>query len=367
MVKMEKKINESLANELLPAIYLTGVNRDQRINGNQTPTLLRLEDDDRVYRSEVINPPSKIDIQEPKEPKRHQTAPPSSSQARGEQIGRERVLFTSSKLQDHLLGMRYCDETELLSLLLAQGLVHRVRTIQVEVGPLGGDSFKVTLNMADATVKAAKEEIERIQGTEQTLQELYKVAVRADGRAVREDDAEPEALDDDSTELKDGEVLALAVTGTISIRVVDGPSRGSHIQNETLFKVKMTSRMEELFNAYAERKEVSVGFFRFSLDGQRINGDQTVGSLDFDEQALMDGKLTLEVTVATITIRVRDPVVAHANPYGEPLDHQPLADTYFKVSGLHLYTFSNLCVLPLCILGSYPPSYIRWIVSYRYA
>jgi hypothetical protein len=41
-------------------------------------------------------------------------------------------------------------------------------------------------------------------------QELYKVATHADGRAVREDDAEPELLED-STALEDGEMVTLAV------------------------------------------------------------------------------------------------------------------------------------------------------------
>jgi hypothetical protein len=37
------------------------------------------------------------------------------------------------------------------------------------------------------------------------------VATKADGGAVREDDAEPEPLDNDDMELKDREVLAIAV------------------------------------------------------------------------------------------------------------------------------------------------------------
>jgi hypothetical protein len=37
------------------------------------------------------------------------------------------------------------------------------------------------------------------------------VAEREDGLAVREDDAEPEPLEDESMELGDGDVLALAV------------------------------------------------------------------------------------------------------------------------------------------------------------
>jgi hypothetical protein len=40
---------------------------------------------------------------------------------------------------------------------------------------------------------------------------LYRVAVRADGGAVREDDAEAEPLDDDDALLGDGEVVAMAV------------------------------------------------------------------------------------------------------------------------------------------------------------
>jgi hypothetical protein len=87
-------------------------------------------------------------------------------------------------------------------LLLARGLIRRVRTIQIEVRPLGGDSLKVPL---DASLKLlwavgeAKVEIARSQGTTEARQELYKVAERADGLAVREDDAEPEPLYDDST------------------------------------------------------------------------------------------------------------------------------------------------------------------------
>jgi hypothetical protein len=39
-----------------------------------------------------------------------------------------------------------CDEADLLGLLLAHSIVRHVRTIEVEVRPLGGDSFKVALD-----------------------------------------------------------------------------------------------------------------------------------------------------------------------------------------------------------------------------
>jgi hypothetical protein len=109
------------------------------------------------------------------------------------------------------LGRKFVDETELLPLMLAHGLIRRVRTFLIEVRPLGGDSLKVTLDAAKPTVGEAKAEIARTQGTAESRQVLYRVAERADGLAVREDDAEPELLDDQNIELEDGDVVALAV------------------------------------------------------------------------------------------------------------------------------------------------------------
>jgi hypothetical protein len=86
-----------------------------------------------------------------------------------------------------------------------------VRTIQIEVRPLGGDSLKVTLDASKPTVGELKAEIARSQGTAEILQELYNVVMRADGRATREDDAEPELLDDAAMVLGEGAVVTLAV------------------------------------------------------------------------------------------------------------------------------------------------------------
>jgi hypothetical protein len=76
---------------------------------------------------------------------------------------------------------------------------------------LGGDSLKVTLEASKPTVGEAKAEIARSQGIAAACQELYRVAERSDGLAVREDDAEPEPLDDESMALGDGDVIAMAV------------------------------------------------------------------------------------------------------------------------------------------------------------
>jgi hypothetical protein len=127
--------------------------------------------------------------------------------------GRDQLLISSPNLQTRL-GRKFVDETELLPLLLAHGLVTRVRTIQIHVRPLGGDSFKVALEASKPTVGEAKVEIARSQGTAEECQDLYRVAERADGSAVCEDDAEPESLEDESMELGDGDVIAMAVKVT---------------------------------------------------------------------------------------------------------------------------------------------------------
>jgi hypothetical protein len=124
--------------------------------------------------------------------------------------GREQLLLTSPELQTRL-GRKFIDNTELLPLLLAHGLIRRVRTFQIQIRPLGGDSFKITLDASKPTVGEAKAEIARSQGTAEARQDLYKVAERDDGLAVREDDAEPELLDDESMLLGGGEIVAMAV------------------------------------------------------------------------------------------------------------------------------------------------------------
>jgi hypothetical protein len=142
--------------------------------------------------------------------KRTRTEQPDNTQVHDLATGQNELLIACPEMQTRL-GQKYCDEAGLLPLLLAHGIVRRVRTIEVTVQPLGGDNFKIKLNATNPSVGWAKAEIARTQGTAEARQELYKVAVRADGGAVREDDAEPEALDDDTIELEDGEIVAMAV------------------------------------------------------------------------------------------------------------------------------------------------------------
>ena len=75
-------------------------------------------------------------------------------------------------------GKKYCDEAELVPLLLAHGLIRRVRTIAVEVRPLSGESFDIKLNAKAPTVGEAKEQIGRDEGTKPRSQLLCRVVCR---------------------------------------------------------------------------------------------------------------------------------------------------------------------------------------------
>jgi hypothetical protein len=132
------------------------------------------------------------------------------NQPKTEVAGREQILIRSHALET-TLGKKYINEHELLPLMLNAGLLRRVRTIDVVIRPLGGDSFKVTLDLQKPSVGEAKLEIARVTGTPESRQQLCKVTVRADGQPVREDDATPEFLEDTEQLLGSGAVIAFAV------------------------------------------------------------------------------------------------------------------------------------------------------------
>jgi small ubiquitin-related modifier len=216
--------------------------------------------------------------------KRARTELADDNQAQTELAGREQLCITSSDLQDRL-GRKYCDEAELMPLLFERGLVRRVRTIEVEVRPLGGDSFRVTLDGDKPSVEEAKAEIARTQGTKEHRQELYRVAVRADGKSVREDDAEPELLEDETMLLGAGDVVTVAVKEEDSERtiVIVVQTEGAAVRNSTYFKVKMSTRMQKLFHAYAMRYNINAGNARFLLNNVVLENDHTAMSLGMED------------------------------------------------------------------------------------
>ena len=59
--------------------------------------------------------------------------------------------------------------------------------------------------------------------------------------------------------------------GSINIRIRDQTGE------ETFFKVKLTTKLDKVFNAYSTRKGVRATDLRFLYDGQRVRGDETPG------------------------------------------------------------------------------------------
>ena len=75
---------------------------------------------------------------------------------------------------------------------------------------------------------------------------------------------------------------AAQVADSLNIRVrwADG--------EETFFKIKKSTKMNKLFNAYATRKGLPVTAMRFLLDGARVDGEQTAEDLDMEDGDQLD-------------------------------------------------------------------------------
>ena len=140
----------------------------------------------------------------------HQQQQPINNNNNNQPRGRPQLLLNTDELRKRT-GKKYCDEAELVPLLLAHGLIRRVRTIAVEVRPLSGESFDIKLDAKAPTVGEAKEQIERDEGTKPRSQLLCRVQVSSDGSNVREFDQEPEELKEDGMALVEGDVIAMGV------------------------------------------------------------------------------------------------------------------------------------------------------------
>lgn len=57
---------------------------------------------------------------------------------------------------------------------------------------------------------------------------------------------------------------------------------------ETFFKIKKTTKMQKVFDAYSSRKGVQANSLRFLLDGERIEPNQTPKMLELEDQDQID-------------------------------------------------------------------------------
>lgn len=69
---------------------------------------------------------------------------------------------------------------------------------------------------------------------------------------------------------------------SLTIRVKD------QLAQETFFKIKTTTKMEKVFKAFANMKGGLRSTFRFLLDGERINPEDTPKSLELEDQDQID-------------------------------------------------------------------------------
>jgi small ubiquitin-related modifier len=68
----------------------------------------------------------------------------------------------------------------------------------------------------------------------------------------------------------------------LTIRVRDQAS------DETFFKVKKTTKMGKLIDAYAKRKGIDVTTIRFLVDGRRVERDDTPKTLELQDEDQID-------------------------------------------------------------------------------
>lgn len=72
---------------------------------------------------------------------------------------------------------------------------------------------------------------------------------------------------------------------TITLRVKD------QSQEEMFFKVKKSTKMSKIIEAYASRKGIATNAFRFMFDGQRIQGEVTPKMLEMEDDDQIDAFL----------------------------------------------------------------------------
>lgn len=72
---------------------------------------------------------------------------------------------------------------------------------------------------------------------------------------------------------------------TITIKVKDAAG------DEMSFKVKKSTKLEKIFDAYAGRKGISAASLKFMLDGERLKGDQTPKMLELEDNDQIDAVL----------------------------------------------------------------------------
>lgn len=80
--------------------------------------------------------------------------------------------------------------------------------------------------------------------------------------------------------------------GDVKPKVGEGTTITLRVKNqagsETFFKVKPTTRLDKVFDAYAQRSGSDRAHLRFMYDGDRLDGNQTPESLEMSDNDQID-------------------------------------------------------------------------------
>lgn len=68
----------------------------------------------------------------------------------------------------------------------------------------------------------------------------------------------------------------------INIKVVNGEGI------EVFFKIKKTTNLKKLMEAYCKRQGLNASTVRFTFDGNRISGSETAEQLEMEDQDVID-------------------------------------------------------------------------------
>jgi small ubiquitin-related modifier len=69
---------------------------------------------------------------------------------------------------------------------------------------------------------------------------------------------------------------------TITLRVRDQSGE------EMFFKVKKSTKMDKIMQAYAQRRGLAANALRFMVDGERLTSDQTAKMLELEDDDQID-------------------------------------------------------------------------------
>mmetsp|Transcript_9556 Transcript_9556/g.12983 ORF Transcript_9556/g.12983 Transcript_9556/m.12983 type:complete len:104 (+) Transcript_9556:149-460(+) len=76
------------------------------------------------------------------------------------------------------------------------------------------------------------------------------------------------------------------ILDTINLKVKDQDG------HEVQFKVKPSTKFEKIFSAFCERRSIAKDGIRFLFDGVRLNGTQTPGEMNMEDNDIIDALVT---------------------------------------------------------------------------